>query len=415
MRLELLFHQNGMLSDFLDKRKKDLNKEIDGYEEDYLLKVKEEEILGYLISKYSVDPIIIHDDKIYLYDKKDVDIDVSWDRRRAFYGDDGPVHVKGTQYTFAVPFNGDPELFNYKPSHYTMNPPKGTIKKGEIYLIYECEKIDSEGLKKLYRKDLNEIKRYSEWIRNEVNPFNDSLELLCKNMIKKMKDKFSEERDVIEGLGIPIKRRDDAPETYVVPEIKRKPKINIPVIGKSEKPEPTFSYEEYENVLTIIQNMVLVIERSPKAFVNMWEENLRFQFLVQLNGQYEGLATGETFNFDGKTDILIRYEGKNIFIAECKFWRGEKELVKTIDQLLGYTSWRDTKTAIILFNKNKEFSSVLEKIDPVVTSHPSFVKKHKLSSDKLQEETIFSYFFHQPDDKKRELLLTVMVFNIPVN
>jgi hypothetical protein len=60
----------------------------------------------------------------------------------------------------------------------------------------------------------------------------------------------------------------------------------------------------------------------------MKEEDLRQHFLVQLNGQYEGRATGETFNFEGKTDILIRAERKNIFIAECKFWDGPDSLTK---------------------------------------------------------------------------------------
>lgn len=41
-----------------------------------------------------------------------------------------------------------------------------------------------------------------------------------------------------------------------------------------------------------------------------------------------------------QTDILIRVEDKNIFIAECKFWAGAKLLCDTIDQLLGYLSWR---------------------------------------------------------------------------
>jgi hypothetical protein len=31
---------------------------------------------------------------------------------------------------------------------------------------------------------------------------------------------------------------------------------------------------------------------------------------------FKGQATGETFNFQGKTDILIRVEGKNVSIAE---------------------------------------------------------------------------------------------------
>lgn len=85
--------------------------------------------------------------------------------------------------------------------------------------------------------------------------------------------------------------------------------------------------------------MVAVMERSPKAFSGMSEEDLRQHFLVQLNGHYEGQATGETFNFDGKTDILVRVDRKNIFIAECKFWRGPESFSQALDQLLGYATW----------------------------------------------------------------------------
>jgi hypothetical protein len=154
--------------------------------------------------------------------------------------------------------------------------------------------------------------------------------------------------------------------------------------------------------------MVAVMERSPQAFAEMGEEDLRWHFLVQLNGQYEGQATGETFNYTGKTDILIRVDGKNIFIAECKFWRGPKALIDTIDQLLGYASWRDTKTAILLFNRDRNFSAVLAKIPSVVENHLCF--KRKIS---VEDETIFRYVFHQPDDPNRELLLAILAFDIP--
>jgi DNA-binding NtrC family response regulator len=71
---------------------------------------------------------------------------------------------------------------------------------------------------------------------------------------------------------------------------------------------------QYEHILQIIQSMGKVMERSPRAFVEMGEEDLRQHFLVQLNGQYAGRATGETFNYTGKTDILVRVKDKNIFI-----------------------------------------------------------------------------------------------------
>jgi hypothetical protein len=140
----------------------------------------------------------------------------------------------------------------------------------------------------------------------------------------------------------------------------------------------------------------------------MGEEDLRQHFLVQLNGQFDGAASGETFNFTGKTDILIRVEGRNIFIAECKFWSGPKAFIETIDQLLGYLSWRDTKAAVIIFSRNKDFSSVLETIRESADSH-----RHKKRGPVKVGETGFRYIFGNPADHNREVFITVMAFNVP--
>jgi hypothetical protein len=147
---------------------------------------------------------------------------------------------------------------------------------------------------------------------------------------------------------------------------------------------------------------------KPKVFEKMGEEDLRTHFLVQLNGQYEGRATGETFNFQGKTDILIRDEGKNVFIAECKFWAGEKQFLETIDQVLSYLSWRDTKAAVLIFNRNVNFSEVLAKIAESAPKHENFKK----TVAKLDESSI-RYIFHQTNDRNRELTLTVLAFDVP--
>jgi hypothetical protein len=139
--------------------------------------------------------------------------------------------------------------------------------------------------------------------------------------------------------------------------------------------------EQYEQILSVISNMVMVIERSPSEFHNIQEEGLRSHFLVQLNGQFEGQATGETFNNQGKTDILIRANDRNIFIAECKFWKGEKVFLETINQLLGYTCWRDTKTAILVFNRNKKFSEVVKSQNNIQISNGRSLAMEKLIVD----------------------------------
>src|ERR1700687_6211362 len=43
-------------------------------------------------------------------------------------------------------------------------------------------------------------------------------------------------------------------------------------------------------------------------------------------------------NGDGKTNILIRSEDKNVFIAECKFYNGPASASRTIDQLFRYAN-----------------------------------------------------------------------------
>ncbi len=166
--------------------------------------------------------------------------------------------------------------------------------------------------------------------------------------------------------------------------------------------------QEYEHILSVISNMVAVIERSPKAFREMAEEEIRQHFLVQLNGQYEGQASGETFNFDGKTDILIRHQGRNIFIAECKFWKGPESLRKALDQLLCYATWRDTKTALLIFNRERNFSTVVSRIPEVVRAHPNFRRDMPFN-----HEVGYRCAVHHRDDPNREIILTVLAFEIP--
>ena len=132
-----------------------------------------------------------------------------------------------------------------------------------------------------------------------------------------------------------------------------------------------------------------------------------------INSHYEGLTTRETFNYSGKTDILIRFEDKNIFIAECKFWAGTKHFTSTIDQILGYLSWRDTKAAIFLFSRKHNFSQILSKIEEITKSHKFFKRAEKSENKNLQDETIFSYVFQNPTDINKEVFLTVLAFNIP--
>ena len=99
---------------------------------------------------------------------------------------------------------------------------------------------------------------------------------------------------------------------------------------------------------------------------------------------------------------------RDVFIAECKFWHAPAGFTATIDQLLGYTSWRDTKTAILLFNRDTSMSTVLGQIPGLLKAHSQF--KHTVDQS---GETRCRAVLRQASDPDRELILTVLVFNVP--
>jgi len=218
-----------------------------------------------------------------------------------------------------------------------------------------------------------------------------------------------DQRGMMERLGIPIRRREDAPTTYAVPVRRKRALIEqLPKPSRPFQPEPALLEDEYQHILHVIECMAHVMERSPTAFRTMSESDLRMHFPVQLNAQYEGEAAGEVFNFAGKTDILLRHQDRNVFIAECKFWRGPAALTEALDQLLSYLTWRDARTAIILFNRGRDFSKLLSNIPQVVEAHRSFKRRCEQA-----DETRFRFVLGRPDDPAREVILTVLAFDMP--
>lgn len=366
-----------------------------------------EDLADYFEGEYQIEvPVLITDEASA--DQQEKDIDVSGDRDR-YWGARGPHLVRGTEVTVRVPFSGDQGLFKVRPTSFTLEALYASVEGNEIVIRTSDVNPDAARIKAFVDRQLQAIEGYLATLRKNAAPLNKSLRTIALEQLTARKEKLLKDQNLVSELGFKLRDRSGMPKTYVAPEVKRKMKPTLPPSRSGNfKPEPAISTEDYEHILTVIQNMAIVMEQSPSAFESINEESLRSHFLVQLNGQYEGQATGETFNFGGKTDILLRVDGKNIFIAECKYWGGPKKLSETVDQLLSYSSWRDTKAAILIFNRRKNFSKVLQAIPPTIESHESYKRTESVSG-----ETSFRFILGNIDDRAREIILTVLAFDIP--
>ena len=384
-----------------------ISKEVDALDENQILNSSHSDLCQYFVEKYTVDPVRIDEEGIQV-DYGDAQVDVSQRFEYAVFDRSRPAIVTGTRIAVFVPYEGDKQLFDCQPSTFTHNPPRAIVRGREVAFVYDRTVSDAANVRGEFDRELTTLKNYLGWIERDVTPFNDSIEDKASQLISGRREKLLHDRGIVASLGFPL-RRSDVPTTYSTPEVRRRLKPQLPSASSDPyQPEPALDIGEYEHILSVVSSMVLVMEQSPQAFRGMDEENLRQHFLVQLNGHYEGQATGETFNYEGKTDILIRDRGKNVFIGECKFWTGPSGMSKAINQLLNYTSWRDTKTALLIFNRDRKMSTVLEKIPGVVKSHSNFKKELPYDS-----ETGFRYILGHRDDPNREVTLTVLAFDVP--
>ena len=171
------------------------------------------------------------------------------------------------------------------------------------------------------------------------------------------------------------------------------------------------SDEMYEDVLNVLSQAGRAMERKPSLYRGKEEEDLRDQFLLFLETRYAATTgTGETFNKTGKTDILLKFEdGTNLFVAECKWWKGEAEFHAAIKQLFDrYLTWRDSKAALLVFVRNKDFTAVVQKVRAEAEKSPYFIRH---ANDR--GETSLAFDFHFPDDEKRVVRFAVLLFAFP--
>jgi hypothetical protein len=129
--------------------------------------------------------------------------------------------------------------------------------------------------------------------------------------------------------------------------------------------------------------------------------------LATLSTHYPS-STGETFNKSGRTDILVRHEGSNVFVAECKIWHGLKAHHATIDQLLGYLTWRDSKAALVYLVGETQVGPILDVIAKGTPQHPCFIRL-----ESTRAESWMQYEFKLPTDPSRNVHLAVLSFHFP--
>jgi len=384
-----------------------VQQEVDKISKEQFQSSNNDQIISHVYSIMEITPLEIYRDKATMSEPSETRFQQPGILEEVIY-------VNGVVMDYILPYTGESDLWKYQRSKYG-NPPRGNVVPERnddqigvlnIKLVYSHQEFDSNHVKKEIEETLSSIDEYLSWIRQDVIAHNQQLHSEISRLVKERSERLGAIQNTLKTLDIPIQRREGTPDISELP-IRRRIVQPLPAQVKSE-PEYGISDADYDLILNIIRQEGITFERTPTTFAVHNEEGLRDILLAHLNAYFEGQATGETFRKKGKTDISIEFENRAAFVAECKLWKGDKIPPEAIDQLLGYLTWRDVKSALVIFDKDVAgFQKIQEKIPGILRNHPNC-----LSVEAVQGGTEWKMVLRSQEDPDRLVTVQVFLFNL---
>lgn len=403
MNAEGLLFASGDLQAMLEARRQRARQAVIEWNPEQLLATAEADVVDYLVAEYSVDSPVLHRDKIE-------QLPVSEEVRPVAGMISGETYqYRMTKFEIAVPFDGEEDVFKLRASQSSFNPPSAEVRVGELRLSWTDNpqfSADAAAIRRHFVAQLDKIEQHLSWSRSDINRHNAGLRILAASAVAERRAKLLADRRLEAGIGFPIRRRADAAQ-FAVPVTRRKiSTLRRPTASGPFEPELFLPEAQYEQALAVLRNARNALERSPSMTAHLDEERIRDLLLFFLNGQFEGAAAGEVFNAAGKTDILIRAEDRNVFIAECKIWKGPKTIGDAIGQLLSYLTWRDTKAALLLFIRSGQPTSIISKAIAEIEGHQNFKRRPSAGEDGER----YDFVLHANGDPNKEIRLAFLPF-----
>lgn len=396
--------------DYVSKILHNVENEIKKLSNEYILNVNQEEYINMLVAKHTVSFEIYYDTQRIRYDgeqKKQVE----YEEFPGYYGN--MITRTFTEYKFSLKykFSGDIDVLRIHPRCYTWStafvPLPIEIFGDELTIHFVSHEMNEQKI----QEQIDEIKEYefknlekADGAKWHISNFNEQLPQEVKRIFEKIKDEKGNEHRVLEALGI-VNHSSSSIEVPIVKKI-----VPTPQLVQDNKVAYHIKENLYKDILKHIYTLCKDYEQHESVYKGKHEEDLRDLIVPSLNSVFIGAnSSAETFNRTGKTDIITKApDGSNIFIAECKIWRGEKMLLEAINQLLGYVTWRDTRTALILFVKKSGVKDVIDKAKSTMTTHSCYVEMKGKTA-----ESSYSYIYHTKEDSASRVAIELMIFHYP--
>ena len=347
-------------------------KDIENQKEDYILNCNYDELVEYFYEKYRLHNVIVNSNPVYEW-HEDKGFEGGFSLVAKYYITDGKDMLQYHGSSYRMSFGSYPI---YSSNYET--PKLEWYQFTRHVNIYDLDNIlSSEENKKRFESGCfsNEA---SNWLANiaylntGINGFNTRLIGGIRQVLTNVISVLSKKIELRNKLKIGMMPISDIRHKKVDIRIVEKKEVKKPI---EQEPYYYISNEDYNLIIQIISRCMIQYERTPNTFNELGEEDIRNIIMGAINANFEFDGSAESFSNSGHTDIMILAKNKAAFIAECKLWKGSKYVSDGIDQLLGYTTYKDGKLALLVFNKdNKDYDNVLSEMNNLIVGNDKYIQ-----------------------------------------
>lgn len=379
-----------------------MRKEIMERDDEYVANVDTNAFADYLVSQLDLPLLVVRDGDTKFEESRELRTD------RGRFGD--AIHREIPVIIVRLPLEPAErieDVLSLMPSTYSTDFPEFDLDDYDIVGEIRNPTSDEVGAW------IGKIKTWCAFRNDDVKRMSPELRATAVQLIEQRKRVIGEKRtkfdEISKTLGVPLKRK-DAPKA--VPTLSMRRSITAKrVPPEAKRPEEyRLSAEDLSGVIDEILRICRPWEVTPDVYSRMEEEHLRDIIVGQLNHVYDvgGVATGEAFRKQGKTDIQLVINPGAVFTAECKWWSGSKAYTEALEQLFGYVTWRQNDAALVTFVREKGFTDVVASAREASNQHTS-----RRGTIKSIGESHFVSEHARPEDEQHILNVHHLLFTLP--
>jgi TIR domain len=183
-----------------------------------------------LVNEFSIDvPVLDLEHKHAV--PKQVQVDVSQDRRRMFYDRSQPHYVSGTEVQVVIPFRGDKGVFGVRPTSFSTTFPFADVHEREIVLSYTLTEVDAGfDLDASVGRTIQQIQQNLDNLKPSAQQLKEDLQRTAASLIEQRRKSWGLHKQILAGLKMPVVKVPPPP-----PALEFRPTLGTPAVTRKPK------------------------------------------------------------------------------------------------------------------------------------------------------------------------------------